>query len=91
MSDLGEVEAAVRGARRACCLSVAVTMSFDTAVHTMMGASATATATGPCSGPEGTDRDDRHAVGAFVAVVAYRGHHDQLDRLARGDRIYAVS
>ena len=44
MSDLGEVEAAVRGARRACDLPVAVTMSFDTAGHTMMGASATATA-----------------------------------------------
>ena len=44
MSDLGEVEAAVRGARRACDLPVAVTMSFDTAGHTMMGASAAATA-----------------------------------------------
>ena len=44
MSDLGEVEAAVRGARRACDLPVAVSMSFDTAGHTMMGASATATA-----------------------------------------------
>lgn len=40
MSDLGEAEAAVRGARRACDLPVAVTMSFDTAGHTMMGASA---------------------------------------------------
>ena len=44
MSDLGEVEAAVRGARSACDLPVAVTLSFDTAGHTMMGASATATA-----------------------------------------------
>ena len=41
MSDLGEVEAAVRGTRRACDLPVAVTMSFDTAGRTMMGVSAT--------------------------------------------------
>ena len=41
MSDLGEVEAAVRGARSACDLPVAVTMSFDTAGRTMMGASGT--------------------------------------------------
>ena len=41
MSDLGEVEAAVRGVRRACDLPVAVTMSFDTAGRTMMGVSAT--------------------------------------------------
>jgi 5-methyltetrahydrofolate--homocysteine methyltransferase len=38
MSDLGEAEAAVRGARRACDLPVAVAMSFDTAGRTMMGA-----------------------------------------------------
>ena len=38
LSDLGEVEAAVRGARRACDLPVAVTLSFDTAGRTMMGA-----------------------------------------------------
>ena len=44
MSDLGEVEAAVRGARRGCDLPVAVTMSFDTAGRTMMGASAIETA-----------------------------------------------
>ncbi|MXZ30885.1 MAG: methionine synthase [Acidimicrobiia bacterium] len=44
MSDLGEVEAAVQGARRACDLPVAVTMSFDTHGHTMMGASPAATA-----------------------------------------------
>ncbi|MCY3805240.1 MAG: betaine--homocysteine S-methyltransferase [bacterium] len=44
MSDLGEVEAAVRGARSACDLPVAVTMSFDTAGRTMMGTSATAMA-----------------------------------------------
>ncbi|MCY3662134.1 MAG: homocysteine S-methyltransferase family protein [bacterium] len=44
MSDLGEVEAAVRGARSACDLPVAVTMSFDTAGHTMMGVSATVAA-----------------------------------------------
>lgn len=37
MSDLSEAEAAVRGARAACDLPVAVTMSFDTAGHTMMG------------------------------------------------------
>lgn len=43
------------------------------------------------SGAEGADRDNRHAVAAFVAVVADRCHHDQLGRLARGDRIYAVS
>ena len=44
MSDLGEVEAAVRGARVACDLPVAVTMSFDTAGRTMMGATGTETA-----------------------------------------------
>ena len=44
MSDLGEVEAAVRGARSACDLPVAVTMSFDTAGHTMMGTTGTETA-----------------------------------------------
>ena len=37
MSDLSEAEAAVRGARAACDLPVAVTMSFDTAGRTMMG------------------------------------------------------
>lgn len=37
MSDLGEAEAAVRGAKAACDLPVAVTMSFDTAGRTMMG------------------------------------------------------
>ena len=41
MSDLAEAEAAVRGARRACDLPVAVTMSFDTAGRTMMGVSGT--------------------------------------------------
>jgi len=44
MSDLGEAEAAVRGARRACDLPVAVTMSFDTAGHTMMGTGSAETA-----------------------------------------------
>lgn len=39
MSDLREVEAAVRGVRRSCDIPVAVTMSFDTAGHTMMGVS----------------------------------------------------
>ncbi len=37
MSALDEVEAAVRGARSACDLPVAATMSFDTAGCTMMG------------------------------------------------------
>ena len=37
MSDLDEVEAAVRGARAVCDLPVAATMSFDTAGRTMMG------------------------------------------------------
>lgn len=37
MSDLDEAEAAVRGARSACDLPVAATMSFDTAGRTMMG------------------------------------------------------
>ena len=37
MSDLDEVEAAVRGARSACDLPVTTTMSFDTAGRTMMG------------------------------------------------------
>lgn len=37
MSSLDEVEAAVAGARRACDLPVAATMSFDTAGRTMMG------------------------------------------------------
>ena len=37
LSDLDEVEAAVRGARSACDLPVTATMSFDTAGRTMMG------------------------------------------------------
>ena len=41
MSDLDELEAAVRGARSACDLPVAVTMSFDTAGRTMMGVTGT--------------------------------------------------
>ena len=41
MSDLDEVEAAVRGARSACDLGVAATMSFDTAGRTMMGVTGT--------------------------------------------------
>ena len=41
MSDLDEVEAAVRGARSACDLPVATTMSFDTAGCTMMGVTGT--------------------------------------------------
>ena len=41
MSDLAEVEAAVRGARAACDLPVAATMTFDTAGRTMMGTTAT--------------------------------------------------
>ncbi len=41
MSDLDELEAAVRGARSACDLPVAATMSFDTAGRTMMGITGT--------------------------------------------------
>ena len=41
MSDLDELEASVRGARSACDLPVAATMSFDTAGHTMMGVTGT--------------------------------------------------
>lgn len=41
MSDPAEVEAAVRGARAACDLPVAATMTFDTAGRTMMGTTAT--------------------------------------------------
>ena len=41
MSDLDEVEAALRGARSACELGVAATMSFDTAGRTMMGVTGT--------------------------------------------------
>ena len=37
MSDLDELEAAVRGAHSACGLPIAATMSFDTAGRTMMG------------------------------------------------------
>ncbi len=37
MSALEEVEAAVQGARRACSLPIAVTMTFDTNFRTMMG------------------------------------------------------
>lgn len=37
MSDLDEVECAVRGAQQVCDLPVAVTLSFDTAGRTMMG------------------------------------------------------
>ena len=40
MSDLDELEAAVRGARSACDLPIAATMSFDTAGRTMMGVTA---------------------------------------------------
>lgn len=39
MSSLQEVDAAVQGARQRCDLPIAVTMSFDTAGHTMMGVS----------------------------------------------------
>ena len=39
LSDLNEVEAAIAGARLACDLPIAVTMSYDTAGHTMMGVS----------------------------------------------------
>ena len=39
MSSLEEVEAAIAGARSASDLPIAVTLSFDTAGHTMMGVS----------------------------------------------------
>jgi 5-methyltetrahydrofolate--homocysteine methyltransferase len=41
MSDLDEVEAAVRGARSVCDVPVTATMSFDTAGRTMMGVTGT--------------------------------------------------
>jgi len=44
MSSLEEVEAAVAGARQACDIPVAVTMSFDTAGRTMMGVTGKAAA-----------------------------------------------
>jgi 5-methyltetrahydrofolate--homocysteine methyltransferase len=39
MSDLNEVEAAVKGSQKACDLPIVVTMTFDTNYHTMMGVS----------------------------------------------------
>lgn len=39
MSDMREVEAAVKGSQKACDLPVVVTMTFDTNFHTMMGVS----------------------------------------------------
>lgn len=39
MSDLDEVEAAIRGAQSACDLPIVATLSFDTAGRTMMGVS----------------------------------------------------
>jgi len=44
MSSLEEVEAAVAGARSVCDTPIAVTLSFDTAGHTMMGVSGVAAA-----------------------------------------------
>lgn len=44
MSSLEEIEAAVAGARSACALPIAITLSFDTAGRTMMGVSAEAAA-----------------------------------------------
>ena len=44
MSSLDEVEAAVAGARQSTDLPIVVTMSFDTAGHTMMGVSGQAAA-----------------------------------------------
>ncbi len=41
MSDLDEVRAAIEGARSVCDLPIAVTMTFDTHGHTMMGVSPT--------------------------------------------------
>lgn len=40
MSDLDEVESAVRGTQQVCDLPIAVTLSFDTAGRTMMGVTA---------------------------------------------------
>ncbi len=45
MSSLAEVEAVVAGARQVTDLPIAVTLSFDTAGHTMMGVSGTAAGT----------------------------------------------
>ena len=45
MSDLNEVKAAITGARAACDLPIAVTMTFDTNRHTMMGVSPAVAAT----------------------------------------------
>ena len=44
MSSLEEAEAAIEGARTACDLPIAVTMSFDTAGRTMMGVTGQAAA-----------------------------------------------
>jgi 5-methyltetrahydrofolate--homocysteine methyltransferase len=44
MSSLEEVEAAIAGARSACDVPIAVTMSFDTAGRTMMGVTGKAAA-----------------------------------------------
>ena len=41
MSDLDEIEYAIRGAQSACDLPVTVTLSFDTAGRTMMGVTGT--------------------------------------------------
>ena len=57
MSDLDEMEAAVRGARSVCDLAVAATMSFDTAGRTMMGV----------TGAEMAERLDRLGLAAMGA------------------------
>lgn len=44
MSDLNEVEYAVKGAQSVCDLPITVTMSYDTAGRTMMGVTGTAAA-----------------------------------------------
>ena len=62
MSDLDEVEAAVRGARSACDLPVAATMSFDTACRTMMGVT-------------GAELADRLGALGLAAMGANCGNH----------------
>jgi len=57
MSDLEEVKAAVAGARSACSLPIAASMTFDTNRHTMMGVS-------PTQAIETLGRLDLTAIGA---------------------------
>ena len=57
MSDLAEVEAGIRGARRASDLPIVATMSYDTAGRTMMGV----------SGAEAVERLAPHGLAALGA------------------------